>query len=159
MTVQEYIAGQTERTAEFLAHFIATTPADKQQWQPQVEGSAPTRSALEQAEECVSVNRRIAAVLRGETPPAPDPAAPPFTIATADEAKTLLAESAAELSAVIRTLTAEGMAKTYTLRSGQFVGENLIMMPLRNMIYHVGQINLIQMLCGDPEFHLPPNWR
>ena len=159
MTVQEYIAGQTERTAGFLAHFIATTPTDKQQWQPQMEGSAPTRSALEQAEECVTVNRRIAALLRGETPPAPGPGASSFTITTAEEAKTLLAESAVEVSAAIRALNEEGMAKTYVLPRGEFVGENLIMLPLRNMIYHMGQVNLIQMLCGDPEFHLPPNWR
>ena len=35
-------------------------------------------------------------------------------------------------------------------------GEVLIDMPYRNMTYHGGQINLIQLLLGDKEFHMAP---
>ena len=39
------------------------------------------------------------------------------------------------------------------------LGKNVILMPMRNMGYHIGQLNLIQMLYGDAEFHVPANWR
>ena len=38
-------------------------------------------------------------------------------------------------------------------------GENVIVMCLRNMAYHAGQTNFIQILYGDTEFHVPPTWR
>lgn len=161
MQVPEYMATQTERMTDSLAHFIASTQADKLQWQPQVEGSAPTRSALEQVAECVLVNRVIAGVLRGEAPP-PPPAAdqgPALVLETAAEAQEQLRASGAELAAAIRTMTVEDLERTYQHPRGQFLGANVIMMALRNMAYHSGQINLIQMLGGDPEFHVPPLWR
>jgi hypothetical protein len=160
MHVPEYMATQTERMTDSLAHFIATTREDKLSWQPQLEGSAPTRSVLEQLAECVVVNRMIAALLRGETPPPPAVgAAPPLVLATGAEAQEQLRASGMELASAIRTMTEEDLERTYQHPRGQFLGANLIMMPLRNMAYHAGQINLIQMLAGDPEFHVPPQWR
>ena len=37
-------------------------------------------------------------------------------------------------------------------------GITLIEMPYRNMAYHCGQLNFIQTIYGDKEFHLPPTW-
>src|SRR5579871_470719 len=102
LTVPEYMADQTERTADSLAHFIATTQEDKLNWQPTHEGSSSTRSALEQAAECVVVNRLIAKVLRGETPTLPDPSRPPLTLANNQEAQDAIRSSGAELAAAIR---------------------------------------------------------
>ena len=78
MTVPAYIARQTERMADSLAHFIATTPEDRLVWHPAMEGSGPTRSILEQVSECVVVNRTLAALIRGAaaSPPSPDAARP-----------------------------------------------------------------------------------
>ncbi|MCW3099690.1 MAG: DinB superfamily [Chthonomonadaceae bacterium] len=160
MHVPEYMATQTERMTDSLANFIATTREDKLAWQPQIEGSVPTRSVLEQVAECVVVNRMIAALLRGETPPPPAvSAAPPLVLATGAEAQEQLRASGTELAGAIRTMTEEDLERAYQHPRGQFLGANLIMMPLRNMAYHAGQINLIQMLAGDPEFHVPPQWR
>lgn len=159
MNIQDYMATQTERMTDSLAHFIATTREDKLHWQPQTHGSAPTRSVLEQIAECVVVNRMIAAALRGETPPPPDVSGPPLVLSNAAEAQSELHESGVELVAAIRTMTEEDMERMYQHPRGQFLGANLIMMPLRNMAYHAGQINLIQILAGDPEFHVPPQWR
>ena len=159
MDVQEYVAQQTERMSAGLAHFVATTHEDKLQWQPQVEGSAPTRSVLEQVAECVGVNRRIAGGLRGAAPTPPPAAGPAPIIADAADAKTQIQESGAEIAAAIRTMTEADMEKIYETPRGKMLGANLILMPLRNMAYHAGQINLIQMLAGDSEFHFPPEWR
>ena len=158
MDITEYVAHQTERMSAGLAHFVATTREDKLHWQPQTEGSAPTRSVLEQIGECVVVNRMIAAGLRGETA-APMTGRPALTLTSGAEAQEQLVASGAELAAAIRTLTEADLEKLYEHPRGQFLGANIIMMPLRNMAYHAGQINLIQMLVGDPEFHMPPDWR
>src|SRR5262249_9769413 len=63
MTVQEYVARQTERMGEALAHFIGSTEEDRLNWQPPSEGSQPCRSAYHQIGECVQVNRRFATML------------------------------------------------------------------------------------------------
>jgi len=159
MHVPEYMAIQTERMTDSLAHFIASTQEDKLQWQPQTEGSAPTRSVLEQIAECVVVNRMIAAGLRGETPSPPSASGPALVLANGTDAQEQVRSSGAELAAAIRTMTEEDLERMYQHPRGQFVGANLIMMPLRNMAYHAGQINLIQILAGDAEFHVPPQWR
>lgn len=159
MQVPEYMAAQTERMIDSLAHFLNSTQPEKQNWQPRVEGSAPTRSALEQIAECVLVNRVIAGTLRGETPPPPATQGQTITFETAEEAEQQLRASGAELAAAIRSMTEEDLERTYQHPRGQFLGANVIMMSFRNMAYHAGQINLIQMLAGDPEFHVPPKWR
>jgi hypothetical protein len=159
MHVPEFMALQTERMTDSLVHFVATTAEDKLQWQPQTEGSAPTRCVLEQIGECVVVNRMIAAALRGETLPAGGSGRPSLVLANGSEAQEQLRASGAELAAAIRTMTETDLERVFQHPRGQFVGANFIMMPLRNMAYHAGQINLIQMLAGDPEFHVPPQWR
>jgi len=158
MKVQEYIARQTERMGDSLAHFIATTPEDRLVWHPSVEGSAPTRSILEQVSECVHVNRRIAALLRGGKPPTDAEAAAP-KFANGQDAQEQLVISARELAAAIRTMKDADLSNVYEHPRGKMLGENVIMMCLRNMAYHAGQANLIQILYGDSEFHVPPTWR
>jgi uncharacterized damage-inducible protein DinB len=159
MNIQNYVARQTERMAESLAHFIATTPDDKLVWHPHLEGSAPTRSILEQVGECVSVNRFMAALLRGENAAIPPGGWPEITFANGQDAQEQLTASARELAAAIGALEDSDLERTFAHPRGPMRGENVIMMCYRNMAYHAGQANLIQILCGDSEFHIPPNWR
>jgi hypothetical protein len=159
MTVPEYMARQTERMADSLAHFIATTPEDRLVWHPSVEGAAPTRSILEQVSECVVVNRMIAALVRGGAAPQTSPDAPPIRFANGQDAQEQLVASARELAAAIRMMTDADLARVYNHPRAKMSGENVIMMCLRNMAYHAGQANFIQLLYGDTEFHVPPTWR
>lgn len=159
MNVPEYMAGQTERIAFGLAHFIATTPEDKLDWTPKVEGSTPLRSVLQQVAECVEVNRLIARVLSGGGAAPPPGNAENLTFANGEEAQKELIASAAELAAAIRGLSEDDLKRPFHHPRGQLLGENLIIACFRNMAYHAGQVNFIQMLCGDPEFHVPSNWR
>ena len=156
MTIAEHIANQTERVADSLADFLSTTPEDRLRWKPECPGSCPTRSALEQVSECVGVNRLVAKVLRGETVTG---GYDEIEFSSGEEAQTILKESATELVAALRTLSDDDLKRVFHHPRAEIPGENLIMMCYRNMAYHAGQINLIQMLAGDPEFHLPPNWR
>ena len=159
MQVTDYMANQVERMAAGLAHFIETTDADKLNWKPELPGSAGTRSALQQVSECVQVNRTFAKLFRGESIAIPAGGYPDLEFADSKAARTALIESAQDFSATIKNLDETSLDKMYTHPRGEILGHNLLIMPLRNMAYHAGQINQIQMLLGDAEFHTPPNWR
>ena len=153
MTLQDYVAEQTERVAAALADFAATTAPDRLHWEPTGEGSAKGRSALDQIAECVSVNYRFAALLRGE--PAPNASSAPQTAAEAQEQ---LTASVGALAAAIRGLTDADLEKPLTLSFGPLPISRAMLAPFRNMAYHAGQINFIQTLTGDAKFHAPPTW-
>ncbi len=159
MTLQDYIAEQTERVAAALADFAATTALDRLNWEPSGEGSGldegggKGRSVLDQIAECVGVNFRFAALLRGEPASEASPA-----LQTAASAQEQLTASAAELAAAIRGLSDDALEAPLQLPRGPLLTRNLMLAPYRNMAYHAGQINFIQMLAGDTEFHSPPTW-
>jgi len=156
MNAQSYMADQLERMAESYSQFVETTEASRLDWKPEVEGASELRTILEQVSECVAVNIAIAALLQGEpVRPMTDTPVPD----SAPTARTMLQTSAAALAALYRGLTDEDLEKVYPHPRAQIIGYNLLMMPLRNMAYHCGQLNLFQMLYGDLEFHAPTNWR
>ena len=159
MTVFEWHARLIERAAAFLAHALETTADDKLSWSPDCEGDAKARSALEQAGECIRTNTAFAGILRGETMPSRDPNAPPPPApATVDEAKQGLMRSAKTLADTIRGMTDADLQKTFKTPFAELPGAALLEIAHANMHYHAGQINYIQLMCGDPEFHVPPSF-
>ena len=160
MTVFEFQASRIERIAAAMAHFIATTRDDALDWHPPIEG-ADTRSIYEQVGECVLTNRSFAAALRGENrdpKPARDASAA-IVFADSQDAQRQIVESAAELAKAVRGMNEEDFDREYPHWSGPIRGEIFIEMPYRNMAYHAGQVNYIQTLYGDTEFHVPEFWR
>jgi hypothetical protein len=81
---------------------------------------------------------------------------PGVKITDAASARSELTKSAAEVAAVIRELPDEALDRTYQMTSMTMSGEVLMDIPYRNMVYHGGQINYIQLLLGDKEFHVAP---
>ena len=160
MTVQEYLAKRTLGIAEGFVHFLKLTPEDRRDWRLEATDGSHTRSMLEQAGECVSVNRMFAKMLKGESfAPGEDPMAE-AKFENIEEAEKLLLESAAVLASAIRELPDASLEKTFVHPKGfQILGENLILLGFRNMAYHVGQVNFIQTLYGDHVFQAPSNWR
>ena len=156
MTAQEFLAEQIERIGDSLAHYIETTALDRLNWQPQLPGSAPTRSALEQAAECIAVNRAFASLLRGDTV-VPSLADEP-TPTTPAEARARLQASCSNLATVIRASPDSLLDTVFQTHRGQRTGKGLMIGAYRNMAYHCGQINLLQILAGDGEFHIPTTW-
>lgn len=155
MNVFEFQAGRIETTAELLAHALATTAPDKQDWRPALPGSVPTRSALEQVGECVLVNRYFAALLRGESPDGNPLGQNVPAFASASEGAAQLLDSARELADAVRALSDEALSGTLPHWRGPLPVVRALDGPNRNMAYHAGQINFIQLLAGDPEYHLP----
>jgi uncharacterized damage-inducible protein DinB len=155
MTAQHYMGDATERAAAFLTHFIETTPPEKRDWTPSVEGAEGLRSMLDMAGECIYANQMFTGILKGEGMPAVHPIEAPRPFATWDEGKTLLAQSARELADTIRALTDDALAGTILTRRGEMPGTMVIEMASRNMNYHTGQVNLLQLLYGDTTFHFP----
>jgi hypothetical protein len=158
MDAQEYMAEQIELIAESMAHFIEVTDTEKRTWKPLIAGSAPTRSTLELAGECVATNRYFAALLRGEAVAMPAGGAKVPPINSAEEARRELMASSKELSDAVRRMTETEMDRLYSHWRGPTTGKKLVMGVYRNMAYHVGQINLIQILGGDADFHPPTYW-
>lgn len=158
MTIQEFMAEQIERMGDSLANFIETTDPSKISWKPEMPGSAPTRDVLEQAQEYIAVNRYFAALLRGEQIEVPAGGVRGTPLSDVGDARLQLADSCAELAAAIRALDEPSMAKLYSHWRGPVSAGKLMIGAYRNMAYHAGQINLIQMLSGDAEFHVPPTW-
>ena len=156
MTAQELLAEQIELIGDSLAYYLETTAPDRLNWQPQLPGSAPTRSALEQVAECIAVNRAFAALLRGDAnvPSLADELTP----TSPTEARARLQASCAELAAVIRASHDSLFESLFPTRRGQRTGKGLMVGAYRNMAYHSGQINLLQILAGDGEFHVPSTW-
>jgi uncharacterized damage-inducible protein DinB len=156
MRIQDYIADQTERIAESLCQFLDSTLPDRLNWCPPTEAGG-TRSALQQAGECVSVNQTYTKLILGEVVASADFPEVPF--ADLEDAKTQLKQSAHELADALRDMSDTDLERIYNHPRAQMLGANLILMPLRNMTYHAGQINFIQTLYGDTVFHVPTNWR
>src|SRR5438128_197930 len=148
MTMFEWHASLIEGASDRVAFWIEKTRDDKVAWAPKIEGSCNTRSALEVGGECVTVNRRNAALFHGETPSEEEAT---FTNAT-DCARELRA-SGAELGAAIKKLTPASLKQMYQTRFGPMPGVVLLQISLGNLYYHGGQENMIQLLYGDPTCH------
>jgi hypothetical protein len=150
MTMFEWQAWATENAADSLAFWIEKTREDKVGWAPSVRGSVETRNALQLGAECVSVNRMMASMFRGD-PPLQENHVYEKRAACADAVRA----SGKELGDAIRKLGPESVEKLYTTPYGPMPGKMLLQIALGNMQYHGGQINLIQLLYGDPKFYIP----
>lgn len=158
MNAQDYMAEQIERMGPILAHFVATTAPEKLAWKPYLEGSAGTRSILEQIAECVGVNHYFAALLRGDAAEMFPGGMTVPELTDGQEAQSQFVASTEVFAAAVRGLDDEALTRIFQTRRGPTTGKNLMMAAYRNMAYHAGQINLIQLLAGDADFHQPPTW-
>ena len=95
-----------------------------------------------------------AAILRGETPTPLGPDAPRAFDDPAEAGQMLIA-SAKELADAVRGLSDDDLMREYISRRGPMPGYLLMEVPLRNMHYHGGQMNMLQLCYGDTEFRVP----
>ena len=152
-TLYEWQAQQIEEAAKIVAFWVSTTPEGKLSWQPKAEGhESKARTIYDQIHECAQLNRRFANVLRGieNGPWVSEP-----SYAGSKEAEADLKSSAAEFVGVVRNLDSDALSRDYPVQSGSRKGAFFLSLVLNNMYYHGGQINEIQMLLGDGEFHTP----
>lgn len=153
MTVLEWQARQIEMAGNTLAHFVSTTDPTKLDWKPKAEGEeSKSRSIFEYVGECVSVNNMTAAMLRGEEPPP----RVPVEVSDCETACALLKESAKNFAEAVKACDDSIFEKKFQLPFGEWPGSMLLSVPMMNMQYHAGQVNYVQNLYGDDEFHIPP---
>jgi hypothetical protein len=154
MTAQQFMSEHVERMGQSVAHFVASTEPSRLTWSQAAPDNEPSRTILELVGECVNANRMFAALLRGESP-----ARPPDLDLTSESAQSEIIKSSQELAAAINYMNEEDFEKDliHPVR-GPLKGKILAMGAYRNMAYHSGQINFIQILGGDHEFHMPPTW-
>lgn len=151
MTMFEWHAEMVENAAGTLAFWVDKTRDDKVNWAPEMEGSTSTRSPMQLAAECALVNRSMAAMFRGEQPASREMPEYDCKEKCGDD----LRASAKELGDAIRGLDASMLDRMYETPFGQTPGRMLLQICLGNLQYHGGQVNLIQLLYGDPKFYIP----
>ncbi len=137
-----------------MASFIESTEADVLRWQPEIRGSVGTRTVLEMVGECVTVNRRFAAKLAGVS----EEGIGEPVLTNAEDAVSQIVESGRRLAEVVANLSDEALEADTLHNGNRMSGTYFIVGAYRNMAYHCGQINLIQMLRGDAESHRPDSW-
>ncbi len=146
----------TRRIAESMVHFIRTSHSLAPAVVTTEAGSISLNSVLDLAAECTAVNRMMMAVLTRGTVGA-SRSTPTFT--SMDEACQELLRSADELATVLASLSDSALSEEFQHPRAVMRGDNAVLAAYRNMAYHCGQINTLQLLGGDDEFHVPPNWR
>ena len=162
MTLFEYQARRVERISRAVAHFIGTTPEERLDWRPDGLDGAKGRSIFSMVSEIVVVNTLVARTLLGEArePHKPSESMPDLVFVDSADAQAKVIASGESLAVAIRGLSDVDLEREYLHWTGPLRGEIWLEMPYRNMAYHAGQINYIQILLGDSEFHVPPGmWR
>lgn len=158
MTVQEWQAKIIGRAAEAVGVWIETTPDDKLGWVPPVEGAAGIRTVYQQIEEMEGVNLGIAAQLSGQSAGEAGHGESDNSITSKAQAVQRLKASASRLAAVVRDMPDSAFVQTYDMGFAKMSGAVMIELAANNMMYHGGQINYLQMLAGDKEFHFPDSF-
>lgn len=154
--ITRFAALHTRRIAESMVHFIRTSNPVTALDVTTSTGKVKLNSVLELAAECTAVNRMFLAVLTRSVVSAAR-TEPQFI--DADEACRDLMTSAEQLAAVLDSLPDSALGEEFQHPRAVMRGDNAVLAAYRNMAYHCGQINTVQLLAGDTEFHVPPNWR
>jgi hypothetical protein len=128
-------------------------PAERHEWLPFVPGSVATRSPLDLLAECIHTNRGVAAALGQRSEPL-DESQRPFE--SAESAIVQLHASVEQVTAAILQLPDEALERVFETPMMPLRGKVLLSIPALNMQYHNGQLNLLQLLYGDPAPHFPP---
>ena len=154
MTAQQFMAEHVERMGHSMADYVGSTDPVYLTSGIETKGGEPTRSVLELVSECVLVNHYFAGLLKGENPPKPGA----LTFANAKDAQDQIIASATVLADAMRH-SADGVFEhEFPHWRGPMSGRIIMMGAYRNMAYHCGQINFVQILGGDHEFHMPASW-
>jgi hypothetical protein len=157
MDRRETLIKLTQTYAGNMKDAVAATAPDKRTWSP----GGGARSALAQMRECAQACDIFAGVLETQAAGyAFDPVARQGRMdaqraATDFDAVSQELDSAvARFVAAVRGLPADAEGIEYEHAPGFRVSlRRAMMFPLRNLIYHEGQVNYIQTLYGDREMH------
>lgn len=150
---QEVALTATLRARDDLARAARAVPPDRQLWVP---GGA-TRHTVYIVAHAAAVNRFFAAALAEQPLPyrsIDEREAAARGCATLEQAETFLNRSVTAVCNAIVSLPAERVAATMIMPWGERMLVALgLLAPAQHMMYHVGQVALIQNMLGDREDH------
>ncbi|MFY7954342.1 MAG: hypothetical protein ACOVT5_17710 [Armatimonadaceae bacterium] len=155
MSICPYMAGRLTNIGNLVIHWIETTPEDKRDWLPPVPGSAMTRTVYDMLAELIQVNELVLAGLNGTPAPEGHPMQAVRQFTTGDEGIARFRSSLDQLVQRWLAYDDNELGRTIAFGSRTFAAADLLEIPYRNLCYHGGQINLIQLLAGDAEMHRP----
>jgi hypothetical protein len=153
------IAAKAEftRAKERIARALATTPEDRINWSP----ASSARTPLQQVAHSAMATTGIRDMILGEPFPYADIAEADAAWRAAEkefncreQALGLLEQSSAEYLAWLDTLTADQLASTLQLPFGTFPMAAAITFAADHLRNHAAQIDYIQTLYGDQDWHL-----
>jgi hypothetical protein len=145
------------RAKERMAHNLATTPDDKINWSP-----APTaRTPIQLVAHGAMGTAGIQGMLMGKPFPYSSFAEMDTALrvqekefTTREQALDLLEKTSAEYLQWLDTLTAEQLASTVQAPFGSIPMVIGITLPADHLRNHCGQIDYVQTICGDLDWHM-----
>lgn len=152
-TIQETTLISVTRAADDLLRTAEAVPVERRLWRP----GGVAQHVVHILAHCGATNRFYAAVIAGELLPYRTQDERDEAIADCDtfpKATAFLNTSVDRLRASIEALSPEQAGQPMVMPWGERLPAALgLMAPVEHMRYHEGQINLIQMLLGDDEYH------
>ncbi len=150
-TICKFLADDVRGNGRLYSYCLESTKCDLN-WKPAAKGSG--RSMLEQAEECAKLNHMVAALLRGQEPKPIEGA----LISEPSKAPKAIKDSANDLAGALEGMQDSQLDKMIALPFGTFPARFAAGISNANMVYHWGQANYIEVLDGDTEFRIPPEF-
>jgi uncharacterized damage-inducible protein DinB len=148
-TLQQFLAGATQKAAADLEAAVLRLPEEKRGWSP----AEQSRSALDQAAECAILNGGVANLIQTRVFPQG------FDFAAFEKTKqelaqdwsavkALLDENTPKAIAAIGAVSDEDLGIEIQMPWGPSTLAQIISFPYWNMSYHEGQINYIASILG-----------
>ena len=157
--MNDYIAMCKERVTEAMDSFLldlSFVPADKLTWRP-----TPTaKSALEIAAHCAGYSGSFASIIgTGKFPASLEEFRAPIqsaieSIATLEEAETMLRKGIADTIAALDTVKPEQIGSMIDAPHGRTPFKFFLTIPALHLETHGAQIDYLQTCWGDLEVHL-----
>jgi len=158
MRLQDQVVRLTQRALDDVIRAAEAVPGDKLDWVPM--GLA--RSVLHQMQEIAVSGQWFVPILR-------DRAVPEFNEHALRESRRLMAandtlekciasarEGTSELCQTIASVPTDALEEELVLPFGggtRMTMADILMLHHNNMVYHLGQINSVQLMLGDREMH------
>ena len=156
MRFQDHIVGRTQRALDDVVRAARAIPADQLDWNP---GGA-ARSTLAQMREIAQTGERFLPLIVGDARGFEGHAAREESAIDGTENLDMLVrqarEGVADLCQAIVAIPDSSLDKEITFPFGGGIVMTLtdaLGLPSWNMIYHLGQINLIGLILGDRRMH------
>ncbi len=150
------LADKIVRSSKLLAYAVETTPAEYHHWKPVAVGqTGEGRTIVDQLFEVGGIFAKFASIINKTEPVESN--VDSETVESSVAIK-FLSDSAESLSSAILAMDPERLSEVHDLGWAKMPIAFMLEMAHNNAIYHFGQVNYMQLLLGDKEFHMPPGF-